>query len=78
VKDSLTISDLAEGNLIDRIDEKLSFAIAELCYTMKLNPMRFDYGAYLFGFNEIKRKIPLEGIYDKLQKNFVKANSTLN
>lgn len=69
LKESLAISDLADDSLSDRIDEKLSLTIAEVCHAMNLNPMRFDLGAYLFGVNTIKRKAKVEEIYRKLQQS---------
>lgn len=70
VKDNLEISDLTEDNINNIVDEKLGLIIAELCYGMKLNPMGFDLGAYLFGKNEIKSKKPVDEIYTELEKSF--------
>jgi len=49
-------------------DEDLSKTIAEICYSMGLNPLRFDFAAYTVG-----RKIgngPDDYIYVSLQKMF--------
>jgi len=73
VKDNLEISDLADDDINDKLDEKLSLTITDLCYGMKLNPMRFDLGAYLFGVNEIKRKMPVDKIYSELKAKLIKA-----
>lgn len=76
VKNNLEISDLADDDVNNKVDEKLSLTIAELCYAMKFNPMRFDLGAYLFGVNEIKRKMNVGKIYSKLEEKLIKAGST--
>jgi len=67
---NLEVSDLADDNINDKVDEKLGLTIAELCYEMKLNPLRFDFGAYLFGWQKIKRFVDIKKIYQKLIKTF--------
>lgn len=73
VKDNLAISDLADDDINDELDKKLSLTIADVCYGMGLNPLRFDFGAYLFGVNEIKRKMPVDKIYSELRTKQIKA-----
>jgi hypothetical protein len=67
VKADLQISDLAEDDITGKIDEKLSSTIAGVCCGMGLNPLRFDFGVYLFGVHEIKRKPPVTEIYKQLK-----------
>jgi len=47
------IFDLMEDEDIDKF---ISKAIAEVCLELKLNPLRFDFGAYLIGINEFEKK----------------------
>jgi len=62
VMESLKKTDLVD-KVDDKIDEKISMVIAEKCCEMGLNPLLFDFGAYLFGRNKIKRKESIDEIY---------------
>lgn len=73
---SLERGALADDNIVDKVDEKISMVIAERCCNMELNPLRFNLGAYLFGVNEIKRKMSVDKIYNKLKDVLLKKDFT--
>jgi len=70
LKKELKCSDLAD-NTNRSLDEKLSLTISKVCYEMKLNPMRFDLGAFLFGVYEIQKRAHISEIYEKLKEKFL-------
>ncbi len=67
--------DFINDNINNAVNERLSEIIAEVCCRMKLNPLRFDFGAYIFGTKEIEKQgISVDDIYKKLYKKFVKGD----